>query len=126
MIPGILRLQCDAAMTGGKFDRVVHQIDHHLLNAVTVRPHKAGIQKEVAFHFHFHRFQIIDTPDNRPAKHLADIKIRNQVDIMIEREFKQWTSLALRFGLTPTERTRLAVSPHEEEDEIFKIIEGKE
>ena len=57
---------------------------------------------------------------------LADIKIRNQVDIMIEREFKQWTSLALRFGLTPTERTRLAVSPHEEEDEIFKIIEGKE
>lgn len=56
---------------------------------------------------------------------LNDIKLRNQLDIMIDREFKQWTSLAIRFGLTPTERSKLAVPQEDPEDEIFRIIGDK-
>lgn len=54
---------------------------------------------------------------------LKDIKARNQLDIMIEREFKSWTSLALRFGLTPSERSKLAVSPEKPQTEFMKILE---
>ena len=50
------------------------------------------------------------------------IRRLNQIDIMIDRLFKQWTSLALRFGLTPTERSRLAVEPEQEDDELMRIL----
>ena len=54
---------------------------------------------------------------------LEDINVRNKLDIMIDREFKQWTSLAIRFGITPTERTKLAVNPEKPQTEFMKILE---
>ena len=51
-----------------------------------------------------------------------DIAIRNQLDIMIDREFKQWTTLAARFGMGPIDRTKLAVSPRETEDPMLSLI----
>lgn len=51
-----------------------------------------------------------------------DITIRNQLDIMIDREFKQWTQIAIRFGLTPTERSKLAVQPEKPQSEMLQLI----
>ena len=47
----------------------------------------------------------------------------NQLDIMIDRLFKQWTSLALRFGLTPTERSKLAVTPEKPQSAMLELIQ---
>ena len=51
------------------------------------------------------------------------IRNLNQLDIMIDRLFKQWTSLALRFGLTPTERSKLAVMPEKPQSAMLELIQ---
>ena len=51
-----------------------------------------------------------------------DVLVRNHLDIMIDREFKQWTTLAMRFGMGPLERTKLVVAPQETEDPMLQLI----
>lgn len=51
-----------------------------------------------------------------------DISARNQLDIMIDREWKQWTTLAMRFGIGPIDRTKLLVAPPEKEDPMLQLI----
>ena len=51
-----------------------------------------------------------------------DILVRNHLDIMIDREFKQWTTLAMRFGMGPIDRTKLTVAPKETEDPMLTLI----
>lgn len=51
------------------------------------------------------------------------IRNLNQLDIMIDRLFKQWTSLALRFGLTPSERSKLAVTPEKPQSAMLELIQ---
>ena len=51
-----------------------------------------------------------------------DVLVRNHLDIMIDREFKQWTTLAMRFGMGPIDRTKLVVAPPETEDPMLQLI----
>jgi len=51
-----------------------------------------------------------------------DVLVRNHLDIMIDREFKQWTTLAMRFGVGPLDRTKLSVAPKDPEDPMFTLI----
>jgi P27 family predicted phage terminase small subunit len=53
---------------------------------------------------------------------MEEINIRNRLDCMIDREFKQWTSLAIRFGITPTERSKLECGPEQKETEFMQIL----
>ena len=56
-------------------------------------------------------------------KDMEFIRKLNQLDIMIDRLFKQWTSLALRFGLTPSERSKLAVMPEKPQSAMLELIQ---
>lgn len=51
-----------------------------------------------------------------------DVLVRNHLDVMIDREFKQWTTLAMRFGMGPLDRTKLVVDPPEKEDPMLQLI----
>jgi len=47
----------------------------------------------------------------------------DKIGKMIERHFNSFSKLALRFGMTPSERTKLHIPEHEKQSEMLQLLQ---